>query len=181
MSTYIALLRGINVGGSRKLPMETLRQIYVQAGYANVRTYVQSGNVVFESARDEPELNATVIEQQIERECRYSVKVFIRTPDQFRTILAHNPFLADQAIEPGKLHVAFLYHEPDPAAWSKLTPPAGIPDQFRRGETVIYTCHPNGYGRSKLAGAFFERSLGVAITDRNWNTVNALYEMSNSD
>ncbi len=178
MSTFISLLRGINVGGARKLPMETLRQFYVKAGYANVRTYVQSGNVVFDFPADEPGILAARIEQQVERECGYSVKVFIRTPSQFQFILEHNPFLADQAMDTSKLHVAFLYQQPDQAAWSKLTPPAGIPDQFQRGETVIYTYHPNGYGRSKLAAAFFERHLGVAITDRNWNTVNALCEMA---
>ncbi len=158
--------------------METLRQVYAQAGYTNIRTYMQSGNVVFDSPLDEPGTMAALIEQQIERECGYDVKVFIRTPAQFQSILDRNPFVADKNVDTSKLHVAFLYREPDAAAWSKLTPPAGIPDKFQRGEMVIYTCHSNGYGRSKLAAAFFERGLGVAITDRNWNTVNALYEMA---
>ncbi len=178
MHTYISLLRGINVGGQRKLPMDTLREIFAQAGFSNVRTYVQSGNAIFDSTETDPRLITTRLEQHIEQVCGYQVKVFIRRSGDFKTILEHNPFLAERNIDTKSLHVSFIYLPVDEATWSKLVLPANIPDRYARGESVIYTYYPNGYARAKISAAYFERALGVPTTDRNWNTVNALYNMA---
>ena len=175
MSKYISMLRGINVGGEKKLRMETLREIYQSAGFWNIRTYLQSGNVMFETAESDLSGLTTVIETLVEETCGYPVKVFIRIPSEFTQILLNNPFVNT---EKNKLHVTFLYQIPPATAWEKLIIPSGIPDKFEQGNQDIYLYCPNGYGSTKISNSFFERKLGVATTTRNWNTVQALYRLS---
>jgi uncharacterized protein (DUF1697 family) len=178
MSKYITMLRGINVGGQKKLRMAILREIYQSAGFWNIRTYLQSGNVVFETTEGNLSKLTSVIETLIQQTCGYQVEVFIRNPSEFKRILLNNPFLNDQNVEKNKLHVTFLYQIPSAAAWEKLIIPSGIPDEFEQGNQEIYLYCPNGYGRTKISNSFFERKLGVATTTRNWNTVQALYRLS---
>lgn len=171
------MLRGINVSGQKLLRMEALREIYVGLGLANPRTYVQSGNVIFES--DEKDLAALRkrIEAGIQIACGYSVPVFIRQGRELLHILEHNPFLTRRNIDLTRLYVTFLYNSPPESAWGKAIVPAGIADEFSRGEQDVHLFCPNGYGKTKLSNGFFERKLGVPVTTRNWNTVNALYRM----
>jgi len=178
MSTFISLLRGINVGGQKKIHMETLRGVYETLGYTRVRTYVQSGNVAFESSGFTPAELAKRIEEQIEKTCGFPVPVFIPQPDELQEILTRNPFLYDRIEDPSKLHVTFLYQSPLETAWTKLIAPSSILDEFSSGELAVYLYCPNGYGKTKLNNGFFERKLGVSVTTRNWNTVNALYNMA---
>lgn len=178
MTVYVSLLRGINVGGSKILSMDTLCTIYAGLGLTNVRTYLQSGNVVFSSPSADPLSLAGQIESRLEQVSGYSVRVFIRHAGELAQILAHNPFLKDQGIDIQMLHVSFLYRPPLEADWGKLVPPAGIPDRFARGDSVIYTYYPNGYSKAKISAAYFEKLLRVPITDRNWNTVNALLKLA---
>ncbi len=178
MNTYISLLRGINVGGSKILSMDTLCDIYSGLGFSYVRTYLQSGNVVFRSpTRDEAQL-ANQVEGRIELVCGFRVDVFIRQPENFQAIIAHHPFAHLAGAEPGMLHVSFLYRLPEEAAWTDLAIPHDIPDKFARGEREIYLYYPNGFARAKLTTAHLEKALGVPLTNRNWNTVNALYKMA---
>lgn len=178
MSTFISMLRAINVGGQKMMRMEALQEIYAELGFNNVRTYVQSGNVIFECAeQDLLELNKR-IEAQIEKACEYSVHVFIREPNDLRHVLTGNPFLNGRHEDPSKLHVTFLYQTPSEIALSKLLSPSETNDEFKLGEQAIYLFCPNGYGKTKLSNSFFERKLGIPVTTRNWNTVNALYKMA---
>jgi uncharacterized protein (DUF1697 family) len=174
MNIYISLLRGINVGGQKKLPMETLRRIYQRLGFTNVKTYLQSGNVIFNGSATTSDLLRQQLEAGLSQACGYAVQVFIRHPDEIQRIVRNNPFLADHNIDLSKLHVCFLYQQPVEGAWSKVTAPANVPDQFARGETVIYLYYPNGYAKAKIPASFFEKLLGVPLTNRNWNTVTAL-------
>ena len=177
MSAFVSLLRGINVGGQKKISMETLRGIHQGLGLSHVRTYVQSGNVVFESSAQTSVVLTKRIEASIEQTCGYHVPVFIRQAEQLQKILANNPFLTDRHEEPSKLHVSFLYHTPSEPWWSELIPPRDTTDEFGRGELAIYLFCPTGYGNTKLSNSFFERKLGMPVTTRNWNTVNTLYRM----
>ncbi len=177
MSSFVSLLRSINVGGQKKIHMESLRGVYKMLGYTNVRTYVQSGNVVFESTGYTPPELVKKIETQIEKTYGFTVPVFIRQADELQEILTGNPFLYDRNEDPSKLHVTFLYQSPVETAWVKLVAPSSILDEFSRGELEVYLYCPNGYGKTKLTNGFFERKLGVSVTTRNWNTVNALYKM----
>jgi uncharacterized protein (DUF1697 family) len=178
MSTFVSMLRGINVGAQKRLRMETLRDIYKELGFRNIRTYVQSGNVVFESTEQDQSALVKRIEKQIAQTCGFPVEVFMRQAQDIQRLLAGNPFLNERNEDPSKLHVTFLSRIPSEPWWSEMLPPRDIIDEFARGELVIYLFCPNGYGKTRLSNSFFERKLGVLTTTRNWNTVNALYKMA---
>jgi uncharacterized protein (DUF1697 family) len=174
MTTYISMLRAINVGGQKKITMDALRGVYSGLGFDRVQTYVQSGNVVFDSREPEAALLTGQIEAQIEQAFGFGVLVFVRGASYFQRIIADNPFLKTGA-DPGKLHVIFFYN---PADLTSLSLPAAGDDQFAPGEQAVYLFCPNGYGKTRLSNDFFERKLKVPATTRNWNTVNALYQIS---
>jgi uncharacterized protein (DUF1697 family) len=180
MKTFIGLLRGINVDGKNRLPMQKLRELGMGIGLSAVQTYMQSGNVVFQAEAVDPVSLATQIEERIRQEFGFSVAVFIRQPDEFKRILANNPFLVKRTEDPARLYVTFLYQDPDEVAWSRVTSPSGTTDEFARAEQVVYLFCPNGYGKTKLSNDFFERKLGVPATTRNWNTVSTLSDMAES-
>jgi uncharacterized protein (DUF1697 family) len=178
MSIFISMLRGINVGGHKRIRMETLCEIYEQLGFTHVRTYVQSGNVVFEYPELDPSGLTRRIEAHLEQTCGYPVEVFNRQADELKQLLAGNPFLNERNEDPSKLHVTFFYQSPSGTALSKLTAPGGTTDEFALGRMAVYLFCPHGYGKTKLSNSFFERKLGMPVTTRNWNTVNALYKMA---
>ncbi len=178
MSIFISMLRGINVGAQKRLSMETLRRIYDGLGFTSVRTYGQSGNVVFEGPEQDPSSLTGQIEALIEQTCGFPVEVFIRQPDELQRILTGNPFLNHRNENPSKLHVTFFYQFPSETALSQLTASTGTTDEFTFGEKAVYLFCPNGYGKTKLSNGFFERKLGMPMTTRNWNTVNALYKLA---
>lgn len=179
MKIFISMLRGINVSGQNKIRMAELKSLYESLGLVNVETYVQSGNVIFDtSAQDASRLTA-LIEAQIKRSFGYTVSVFIRDRNDFQRILRHNPFLSGRNEDPAKLHVTFLYGSPSKSKLNGLIAPSGEADEFFVGEKEIFLFCPNGYGRTKLSNTFFERKLNVPATTRNWNTVNALYQIAN--
>ena len=182
MTTYISMLRAINVGGQKKIAMDALRSVYTGLGLGGVQTYVQSGNVVFDSAEPEAAVLAGRIEAHIEQSFGFSVLVFVRSAPYFQRIIAANPFAKAGANpgstiqgDPAKLHVTFLYH---PADLASLSLPTAGDDQFSPGEGAVYLFCPNGYGKTRLSNDFFERKLSVPATTRNWNTVNALYQLA---
>ncbi len=178
MSVYISLLRGINVGGSKLVSMDILCDLYSSLDFSPVRTYLQSGNVIFSSKLTDRALLTSQIETRIEQLCGFHVTVFIRNDADFERILAGNPFPDQGKRDPGRLHVSFLYHAPVETAWKKLDLPSDIPDKLARGDQAIYLYFPNGSAKSRISTSYLERVLGVPITDRNWNTVNALYRMA---
>lgn len=172
----VALLRGINVGGKNKLPMADLSAMFRETGCDDVRTYIQSGNVVFrastELAGDIPSLiSASIIDQ-----FGYSVPVVTRTASEFEEIVQANPF-AGIGAEANKLHVMFLADLPDRARVDALDPNRSPGDEFAvLGREVFLHC-PNGVARSKLTNAYFDSSLSTTSTSRNWRTVGKLLEM----
>jgi uncharacterized protein (DUF1697 family) len=174
--TYVALLRGINLGARNKVSMSALRELLAELGAEEVRTYVQSGNAVFESGLRAAELRKA-IEDAIERELDLEVKVLLRNARQLAKVLRGNPF-ANR--DPATLHVTFLAERPGQARVRELDPDRSPPDEFRVVGTEVYLHCPNGYGQSKLSNAYFERGLGVAATTRNWRTVNALVELADA-
>lgn len=177
MARYIALLRGINVGGHAKLPMDDLRQVLLTMGCTDVGTYLQSGNAVLTAAENDADALALAIETQLQASFGLAVKVVVRRPAELDSVVAANPFPGG-VVEPTKLHVAFLSAAVDVEGVAELDPTRFEPDQFRLGQREIYFWYPNGSGRSKLTGALFERRLGVVATARNWNTVTKLSALS---
>jgi uncharacterized protein (DUF1697 family) len=172
---YVALLRGINLGGHNRVSMSDLRALFASLGAEDVATHVQSGNVIFKSANGPGKLTKA-IEERIHRDLGLSVTVLLRTRPQLAKVLAGNPF-ANGGKEPTKLHVTFLAEKPDLARVRELDPGHAEPDEFQVVGQEIYLHCPNGYGRSKLTNAYFEKQLGVAASTRNWKTVTKLAEL----
>jgi uncharacterized protein (DUF1697 family) len=179
MRTYVALLRGINLGAHNKIAMADLRELFAAVGAEAIATYVQSGNVVFKSSVGSAPKLARAIEERIERDLGLGVKVLLRTNAELAGIAAGNPFDAS-GTDSATLHVTFLAERPDPARVRGLDPARGQPDEFRVAGREVYLHCPNGYGRSKLTNAYFEKQLGVAATTRNWRTVTKLAELASA-
>jgi uncharacterized protein (DUF1697 family) len=177
MHTLVALLRGINVGGKTMIPMPELRSMLASMGFEDVATYVQSGNVVFNSSTGEAEELAAAIEERIAETFGLSTAVLVRTPSELTEIAGSNPFLSRET-DPLKLHVVFLSGAPAASAVKELDPKRSPPDEFSVLGREIYLHLPNGAGRSKLTIDYFERRLGVRATARNWRTLNKLIELS---
>jgi uncharacterized protein (DUF1697 family) len=178
MPSWVALLRGINVGGQKVVSMERLRGSFAAMGFRDVRTYVQSGNVVFETAADTSDALTRKIEEGIRRDFGFSVIVILRIAKELQKIVKTNPFLSEEGIEPAKLHVTFLAKAPNKAALKNLEKLATSPDRFRLIGREIFLYCPDGYGRTKLSNSAFEKRLSVAATTRNWRTTTALCEMA---
>lgn len=170
---YVALLRGINVGGKHILPMKDLTAIFEKAGCADVCTYIQSGNVVFSApaslVKELPEKIAAAIEKRF----GFRSPVILRSAPQMRQVLSGNPFLTEGADEK-MLHVMFLAAAPttDP-----LDPQRSPPDRFELRGKEIYLHILNHFAKTKLSNAYFDAKLGTVSTARNWATVRKLCEM----
>ena len=178
MTIYVAMLRGINVSGQKIIKMERLRASFERLGFGNVRTYVQSGNVVFEAETKSAATITRRIEERILSDFGFAVRVFLKTAKELNEIAKENPFVKDGAIDRTKLHVTFLSeHAPTTAARS-LEPLAVKPERFQISGQAIYLYCPNGYGRSKLSNSAIEKKLGVGATTKNWKTVNALLSVA---
>ena len=178
MPTFISLLRGINVSGQRKIHMAELKDAYEALDLTIVHTYVQSGNVVFNCKMRSASKIAALLEQQIESCFGYDVTVMVRTPGDFRRIIEGNPFSAQAKKGPVKVHVTFLASRPSAAMVKSVEDADTRGDEFSVGRQEIFLHCPNGYGRTKLNNAFFERKLKMSATTRNWKTIEALYDMA---
>ena len=177
LKTYAALLRGINVGGARTLPMRDLEELVRTLGHEDVQTYIQSGNVVFRAAGTSSAGLADGLERAITDRFGLDVRVIIRTPAELTRIVADSPYPVAEN-EPSRLHVVYLDRPPKAAEVAKLDPERSPGDAFAVLGREIYLHLPNGLGRSKLTLDYFERRLGVAGTARNWNTLLKLIELT---
>ncbi len=176
MVTFAALLRGINVGGRNTIPMAELRSVLSSLGLEDVATYIQSGNAVFRSGAAPGQI-ARRIERGIAEVFSTDTTVVLRTAAELERIAGGNPFLEGEE-NLSRLHVVFLGDEPAPEAVAHLDPERSPPDVFTVRGSEIYVRYPNGAGRSKLTNDYFERTLGVRATARNWNTVLRLVELT---
>jgi uncharacterized protein (DUF1697 family) len=177
MPIYVAMLRGINVGGNKKIKMDKLRSSFEALGLEQVKTYIQSGNVVFKTAKVSPVALSRKLEERILGDFGFSVSVISRTVDEIQNTIANNPFLNQPGIDLEKLHVAFLSEAPTPAALKKLAELTLAPDRSRSLGKEVYFYFPNGVSGSSLWKHPLDRVLSVEATMRNWKTVNALHQM----
>lgn len=167
---YLALLRGINVGGKNKLPMRDLTGLFVEAGCCDIQTYIQSGNVLFAADPDTlPSLSAALTTLIAER-FGLRVPVVLRTAAEIRDAVRHNPYLEQGAPEE-TLHVVFLADQPDERRIARLDPDRSPPDAFVVRGREVYLRLPNGAGRTKLTNDYLDRTLATISTARNWRTV----------
>jgi uncharacterized protein (DUF1697 family) len=173
VSRYVALLRGVNVGGKGKLPMAELRGLLGSLGYTDVETFIQSGNAVFTSSAS---VAATRLESAIRERFSIDVAVMLRSAAQLRKVVDANPY---SGVDPSKLHVGFMARKPAAALLAKLETERFLPEEFTGRGTELYLYLPSGMGRAKLP-AFLDRQIGIPTTVRNWNTVTKLAELANA-
>ena len=178
MTTYISMLRGINVSGQKLIKMDALRKLYEQLGFQNVTTYVQSGNVIFTDIDPDYKMLENKISVKIEKDFEFYVPVIVLTIDILKQITDNNPFLKDSDKDPTFLYVTFLTSKPDLYDYKQ------IEDKKQNGEEIFFSDHavylycPNGYGRTKLNNNFLEAKLKVGATTRNWRTTNELLKIA---
>jgi len=178
MKTYIALVRGINVGGKCLLPMRELVAILHSLGCQDVKTYIQSGNAVFEyKESSEASSLASNMTAKIAKKRGFSPRVLVLEAKEFKRAVAGNPF-PEAAAEPKSLHVFFLDSKPAKAKLTSLASFQSDSERFELRGSVFYLHAPDGIGRSKLA-ANVERHLAARATSRNWRTVCKILEMAN--
>jgi uncharacterized protein (DUF1697 family) len=175
LTTYVALLRGINLAGKNKVPMKDLRSLCKDLGHEDVRTYVQSGNVIFASRSSASKIAADM-ENAISETFGIKPSVLLRTRRELERIAERHPF-ASSGVAPAYLHVMFLDDKPSSKAIKSLDPDRSPPDEFVVDGKEIYLLFPKGSGRSKLTIDYFERTLGTRATARNWNTVVKVLQM----
>jgi uncharacterized protein (DUF1697 family) len=175
--TYAALMRGINVGGKNKLPMKDLAALFADAGCSDVRTYIQSGNVVFKASERVAAGLPAVIAKRITDGFGYQTPVVLRSAGQLAAVAAGNPFL-ERGLPEEMLHVLFLADVPEKLAVAGLDAERSPGDTFivHGGEVFLHL--PNGMGRTKLTNAYFDSKLATVSTARNWRTVLKLAEMT---
>jgi uncharacterized protein (DUF1697 family) len=180
MTTLIALIRGINVGTAKRVPMAALREMLTTLGYEDVRTLLNSGNAVFRTA-DDPESVVAAVEQGLAQELGVTADVIVRSRDQVMTAMAADPF-GSVATDGSKHFVGFLADTPDPAAIEaipELTDGATTaPDLARLIGDHLYLWCPNGISKATFSKVNWDRRIGIPVTVRNWNTAGKLVALA---
>jgi uncharacterized protein (DUF1697 family) len=179
MPTYIAMLRGINVSGHKIIKMESLRASLAALGFGDVKTYIQSGNVIFKTEKTEPNALAKKIVKKISDDFGFDVPVLVRTAEELAAVLKANPLLKRAGVDESKLHVTFLAGVAPKDAATILQPLAAKSELFAVCGSEIFLHCPDGYGETKLSNSAIEKKVSVAATTRNWKTVNVLHAMAN--
>lgn len=172
MPAFASLLRGINVSGHKKIPMAELKALYEESGFTNVKTYIQSGNVVFQTHHENPEEIRKLIESKIEARFGFDVTVFIRTSEELQRVLQGNPF---ETVD--DVYVTFLAEEPSPEKWASLKALDLGTERLELRDKEIFLQFPDGYGKAKMSNPFVESKLKVRATTRNWRTINEIVNL----
>ena len=178
IQTYISILRGINVGGHRKVKMEELKTLYEGLQLQNVSTYIQSGNVIFRSSVNNCKDLSDLISKALTERFGFPVSVIVKNIVEFKDIYENNPFLK-QNIDIQKLYTIFLSDDPDQYMINKIAKKSEE-DIFVLYKSTIYLFCSNGYGKTKLTNTFFENNLKVVATTRGWTTVAKIYQIAQS-
>ncbi|HEX7051735.1 MAG TPA: DUF1697 domain-containing protein [Longimicrobiales bacterium] len=175
--TFIALLRGINVGGHNKVPMSELRSLCAELGWSDVRSYIQSGNLVFAAGAAPPALEAE-LERAIERRFGLSIPVIVRTPSDWTAYVRSNPFPDASAETPNLVMLALSKAAPKADAADGLAARAANGERVVRAGDALWIHFTAGAARSKLSPALFDRLVGSPVTIRNWSTVLRIAELA---
>ncbi len=185
MTKYISILRGINVGGKRKILMADLREMYQSLGFENIITYIQSGNVIFESKKKNTKTSANTftkkIKEAIFEKYGFDVPVIIRSVEEIKNIVENHPFEKKEGAQIENLCLTFLSEIPIEENLAKINTYDYSPDLFQIIEDNVFLFIQGKYHQSKLTNNFFEKKLKVSATTRNWKTVNKLLELSSAE
>lgn len=177
MQTYIAILRGINVSGKNTIKMEMLKYICEDIGFKDVKTYIQSGNIVFKSKADKLLHLTEQLTNAIQKKMGLKVPVIILTRSELEGIMQNNPFVQQPNKEHSFIHLTFLAEIPQQENIDKINTVV-TSDEYIIKQQVVYLYCPNGYGNTKLNNTFFEKKLNVTATTRNLKTANQLLTMA---
>jgi uncharacterized protein (DUF1697 family) len=177
MPIYVCMLRGINVGPHKRIKMDRLRECFEALGFAGVRTYINSGNVVFNAGKMSNSALSKKIEAKLLGEFGFSIPAISRTAAEIGNAIDNNPFLKDRGVDIERLYVMFLSGPLNSAALKNLAQFTIPPDRSHYLGLEIYLHLPNGIGQSKVMKAPLDRTFSVTTTIRNWNTVNQLARM----
>jgi uncharacterized protein (DUF1697 family) len=178
MVTYIALLRGINVGGHKKIAMADLRALMTHMGFESPRSLLQSGNLVFRSKVRSTGKLEQLLEAGTKKKLSFETHFFIRSAQEWQSIIDHNPFPREAAGDPGHLVVMLLKKAPEPGDLKTLQRAISGSEVIHTEGREAYITYPDGIGRSRLTNALIESKLGTRGTARNWNTVMKLAAIS---
>jgi len=177
MKTHLALLRGINVSGHNMIKMDALKTVLENAGFQNVRTYIQSGNVFVDSDEEHGASVGFKIKQEIFKELGLEVPVVVISKDDLEACLKNNSYLKEKECDTKKLYVAFISKELSSGALNDLKISQFKPDEAAIDKSRIYIKYAVGAGKTRLDQKYIEKKLNVVATIRNWNTVSTLLEM----
>ncbi len=173
--TYISFLRGINVSGQKKIKMEELRKLYSSAGLLNVKSYIQSGNLIFQSSIKSKKALSKLIARKIKTFLGYDVDVIMRTKEELEKIIKNNPHPTEPA---NRLLISFLSEKPKEIPQERIDEKKEKDDKIHFSDQEIYFYCPGGYGKSKLSNNFFEKELNLSATTRNWRSTNKILEIA---
>ena len=176
MTKYISILRGINVGGHRKILMKDLKELYSSLGLKNVSSYIQSGNLVFESSKSHTELEAT-IHKAIEKKYGFDVPIIVRNKEEIEEAIQNNPYIEEDLSNITQVAMTFMKSTPSSENIEALKGAIETKDEYQIIGKNIYILLQRKYHETKLSNNFFEKKLGVECTTRNWKTVLNLKSM----
>ena len=180
MIKYLALLRGINVSGHNMIKMDALKKMLENMGFQNVETYIQSGNIFFDSEEENAASVGFKIKQEISKVFGYDVPVIMVSKTDLELCFKNSPFLKEKECDTKKLYVTFISKELSPLAINDLKISNFKPDEVAIDSSRIYIKYAIGAGKTNLDQKYIEKKLNVVATIRNWNTVTKLLEMYNS-
>lgn len=178
MKTYISILRGINVSGHKLIKMEALRTSYENMGFSNVKTYVQSGNVIFSYEDIEINKLEEQIFQQIKKDFGFDVPIIVLSVEKLEEIIKSNPLRKDKSKEESFMHVTFLASKSETNNFDAIEEKKQDNEDIVFSDYAVYLYCPNGYGNTKLNNNFIESKLKVRATTRNWKTTNELFQIA---
>ena len=178
MLTYIALLRGINVSGQKKIKMSELKKLMESWGFNDVHSYIQSGNLIFKYPRRDSRIIETKIKEGLAKSHRYDVEVFVADRKEFLTIIENSPYKVGNSTDKKQFYYVFLIDKPDGDETNRLRLEKYEGEEFTIAERCIYLNCFQGYGKAKCNNNFFEKRLKIRATTRNFNTVKTLLKLS---
>ena len=178
MPIIISLLRGINVGGNKKIKMADLRDLYTSLGFQNTQTLLNSGNALFETDISDMSSIQQTIEDTIQSTFGFEVEIILRTPADLEAIIANHPFTDEQLNDPAKIAIVYMDRTPDDEAIDDLRDNNPGHEEIHAGGRELFIFYPDGMGRSKLDHNRIQRTLKVTATVRNWNTTNKLLNLA---
>lgn len=178
MTTYISILRGINVSGQKLIKMDALKKMYEKLNFENIKTYIQSGNVIFSSNEKEAKNLEKIISSKIQTEFGFDVPVIVLSVKTLENIIKQNPFTKDDLKDLSFLHVTFLADKTENFDKETIIEKRLSNEEIEFTPNAIYLYCPNGYGKTKLNNSFLEAKLKVKATTRNWKTTNELLKLA---